>query len=160
MKDDVAGLEESLEKTNAGNPEVVEDSESALVATEEHTLIAASYRGPLPPAIELKRYEEVLPGLAKTIVDSWGEESAHRRSLEKTQVTEIYRLAARGQLLAASLAVVFFFGSMYLVSKGHQLEGLALVVAEIVALSCAFLYGRKNRDADSDDAPGSEEDLD
>jgi uncharacterized membrane protein len=39
--------------------------------------------GPLPPAIELKKYEELLPGATKTIFDLFVSETGHRQLLNK-----------------------------------------------------------------------------
>jgi len=112
---------------------------------------AESYSGPLPSATELMRYEQALPGLAERIVRAWEVEREHVRRLEAQDlnITEQdlaaeSRLAARGQLLAAILAALFFSGSLFLVMTGHKTAGLAIIIAEIAALCGAFIYGRRS----------------
>ena len=116
-------------------------SDTGLRRREE---IFASYSGPLPPAGELQRYDEVLPGLAEKIVAAWLEESDHRRAIDRTDQQSFYKLAFRGQWMAAVLAAGIFSGSVHLVLNGHDLAGLAMVLAEIAALSWAFIAGRKS----------------
>lgn len=115
-----------------------------LVTALEILEAKASYSGPLPPASELRRYEEVLPGLAERIVGGWEEETRHRRAIEQRAVDEESRLLNRGQWLAAVLSTLFFAGSVYLVAMGHGIEGMAVVLAEIVALSTVFYLGRRS----------------
>jgi len=134
------------EPSKAPSAEDVKISGDGLVHKGVLQLLAASYRGPLPPASELLRYDEVLPGLAERIIGSWESETLHRRSLEQQDASVAAKLLLRGQLLAASLATLFFGGSVYLMSTGSGVAGMAVVVAEIVALVAVFVIGR-GRDA-------------
>ena len=140
----------------APSAEDIKTSADGLVPKGVLQLLAASYRGPLPPASELLRYDEVLPGLAERIISSWESETLHRRSLEQQDASVATKLLLRGQLLAASLATLFFGGSVYLMSTGRGVAGMAVVIAEIVALVAVFVIGR-GRDAPQQ--AGRESDL-
>jgi uncharacterized membrane protein len=83
-----------------------------------------------------------MPGLAERIIRSWESETQHRRSLEQQDASLASKLLLRGQMLAASLATLFFGGSVYLMATGRGLEGMSVVVAEIVALAAVFFVGR------------------
>ncbi len=113
---------------------------------------ASLHEGPLPSAAELQRYDQVVPGLAERIVRSWEKETEHRRSLERSWHEAEYRLASRGQSLAAGLSVLILGGSMFLVAQGHGVAGMAVVIAEIAALCGVFIYGRRSQTTGEDAA--------
>ncbi len=140
----------------SGSPEDGENLQAADpgASVQHRRVLAASYEGPLPPAGELQRYDEVVPGLAEKIVEAWIEESGHRRELDKVDQRSFYKLALRGQWMAALLAAGIFSGSIYLVRSGHDLAGISMVMAEIVALCWAFIAGRRrpvDPDADAEE---------
>ena len=45
---------------------------------------AELYRGPIPAPGSLAEYDEVIPGLAREIIDAWHEQRRHRLKLETT----------------------------------------------------------------------------
>jgi len=65
---------------NPGLPEVDEGSPNHLRRAQ---ISVAQYSGPLPPASELERYEEVCPGAAKVILEAFQAETNHRHEMDK-----------------------------------------------------------------------------
>ena len=66
------------------------------------------WRGPLPTPSDLAGYDQVVPGAAEKIIESWLEESHSRRQLQEHVARTGIRLALRGQWIAASLAPLAF----------------------------------------------------
>jgi hypothetical protein len=85
-----------------------------------------------------------MSGLPEGIIDAWEAESKHRRVLEVELAQTTSRLVLRGQASAVILTMLIFLGAMYLVFSGHGLEGMGVVLAEIVALVSIFLYARRD----------------
>ena len=64
--------------------DIVEDGESVEgevvddIPARQRVIAATRFSGPLPPPESLREYDEVVPGLAREIVDQWKGETAHR----------------------------------------------------------------------------------
>jgi len=106
----------------------------------------ASYSGILPPALELKRYEQVYPGFAERIVRmaerqvSMAEsQTKHRQELETTGILLLYLRLASGFLLA----VGGLFAGAYLIGLGRELDGATAFIASLATLVGLFVYERK-----------------
>ena len=70
---------------------------------EQHVR-AVSYAGPLPPAAEIQRWEEVLPGAAERFLTLLEEQTRHEIQIDREQValahkaaTQEHDLRTRGQ---------------------------------------------------------------
>ena len=61
----------------------------------------AAYSGPLPPAEQIRAYEEVLPGSADRILGMAERQQAHRLELEKMTVSEATNRSWWGCALAS-----------------------------------------------------------
>jgi uncharacterized membrane protein len=53
---------------------------AAVTATQ----VATAFVGPIPPPEYLERYDRIVPGTAKIIIDAFDRESRHRQDLEKS----------------------------------------------------------------------------
>lgn len=115
--DPVSGDLDAVE-AEAVDGEVVGDRHA-----EGHRLVAASsFRGPLPDPQTLREYDNVLPGLAREIVDQWKSETAHRHlTVDGLRVTDHEAMQAyyAGEKRGQSYALVCF---------------LALIVVGLLAL--------------------------
>ena len=85
------------------SPAVVGDGPDERSYGREITAVVQS--GPIPAPSELRAYEEVLPGTARTIVEAWTEEAAHRRKQEEDGLVSRGASERRAQWLAFSFAV-------------------------------------------------------
>ncbi|MCP4661845.1 MAG: DUF2335 domain-containing protein [bacterium] len=98
--------------------------------------------GPIPSPEALANYNEIVPGLAQTIVENWLDESHHRRSEQSSARMQNYRIQSRGQIFAFILTLLFFGGSMTLIYQGHGASGISLIIAQIAALAGVFIFGK------------------
>ena len=64
------------------------------------------YRGPIPLPQELKRYDDVMPGLSKHIIENWQYQSQHRQSIEQEVLSRNERRKDRSRLHALIIALV------------------------------------------------------
>jgi len=150
-----------IEQTDAEEP-----ASSGLDGSEpERSLLVSahhSYQGPLPPAQELAKYEETLPGLAQTIVDMAQKEQAFRHQTSQyEQETErkCYRQLATktylGQIGAFVITTTALGGSFWLINNGHSAAGIAGIVAALATLAAVFIAGKRsapNEEPASDDS--------
>ena len=91
------------------------------------TLVAIqSWEGPLPAPETLKRFEAVVPGPAKTIIDEWQAETRHRRKFEHRSLSLQSLEQMSGRLLA------FLFALAALALAGYAARIGATWVAGVV----------------------------
>ncbi len=101
------------------------------------------YSGPIPPADELKRLEEIQPGAAERII------TMAEKSQEHTHQMELGALKAKkwevriGQILGFIVTIVAFGFCAYLATIGHATLGGIIGGTTITAIATAFIYGRK-----------------
>lgn len=119
------------------------DDDPRLIQQNALRILAASYRGPLPPAGELRRYDETLPGLAERIVASWEGETQHRRSLERE--AKKAGSAVLPQYLAPKILKPFITSDLeslqfipYVTPSGGYAKGLD---AELIVEICEDAFG-------------------
>jgi len=122
---------------------LIDEAVRSVVRSESRS---ETFAGPLPPPEALARYNEILPGLAERIVAMAERQSQHRQGLEKTVIESRTRNESRGQTFAFILALVIAVGSITLIATGKPIAGLSLLVAELVALTGVFIYGRKRQE--------------
>lgn len=115
-------------------------SQEVTVAKEEFQ--ASSFRGPIPPPWILKGYEEVFPGCAERIVAMAEKQSSHRQMLEQERLIANNQTEHRGQIFAFIIALTAILGGIYLISIGMNASGLTAIIAALVSLVGAFMYGK------------------
>lgn len=117
----------------------------------KQTLVHQSYQGPIPPSLELQRYEEVLPGAAERIISMAEKEQAQRHGREDKETAANINLAHKGQWIH-SLGMVFAFvisiaciwASVQFAKTSPWLAGIVFT-SVISVLALAFIYDRKGR---------------
>ncbi|HYE87391.1 MAG TPA: DUF2335 domain-containing protein [Vicinamibacterales bacterium] len=103
--------------------------------TQEITL----HRGPLPAPEVLEAFDRVLPGLANRIVTM-----AEGNATDRWRTNRANRIKAlMGPIFAFIAAMTVFVGAFYLILNGFEIVGLTALVAELVGLVGAFIYGRR-----------------
>lgn len=82
-------------------------SEQPLPHGRRLAVKSASFSGPLPAPRTLSEYDELLPGLAREIVDQWKGETHHRhaivalmRKTDHEDMVRYYEAERRGQVLS------------------------------------------------------------
>lgn len=97
------------------------------------------HQGPLPPAVLLREYDLVVPGLAREIVDGAAEERKFRHEMVRRTGQQEFILNLAG-LIAMLVALVMMLAIVaYMVASGEAVAGAtlggAIIVGVIVALS-------------------------
>lgn len=115
------------------------------------------YQGPLPPASELQRYEQVRAGFGERIMQMAERQLAmaesqmkHRQALERRVISTNIRLSYLGLVSAFVLAGGGLCAAVYLIIFGRELGGGAAFIASLTTLAALFIYGRKRQEKQLD----------
>ena len=107
------------------------------------------FRGPLPHPDILERYDQIVPGSAKSIIDSFIVEGTHRRARDNREVAMCEEwaradvdLQKRGQVLGFILAVIGIGGGLGAIVMGATVSGAVVSSASLAAMVVAFLRQR------------------
>lgn len=100
----------------------------------------SSYAGPMPPPEMLVEYEAIVPGAAERIIVQFEEQSRHRREMEKIAIPSGIRRSYAGLIFGTIVALATLGVAAYAFYKDQPASGVALVIAEIVALVGVFIY--------------------
>jgi uncharacterized membrane protein len=103
---------------------------------------SAFYTGPLPPAEQIRAYEEVLPGSADRILRMAEHQQEHRQGLEKTTVDEAANRSWWGLRLGFVIALAVVGVGAGAIFTGHALAGFAVIIGQAAILAGVFVYGR------------------
>lgn len=131
------------------------DNKQKVVARLKRTI--AHYQGPIPHPQILKEYDNVHPGLARQIVESWKNQGEHRLKLEEHFFTNRERRSNRSQFFALLLSIFGILTAAFLASTGgNTYVAVTIVILAIggphAALSLVRHFERKQddkQDADS-----------
>jgi len=116
-----------------------------LVSITQAAFAASSWHGPLPPAEQLKGYEDVLPGAADRIFTMAEEQARHRQHLEKVAVEGGNSRSWWGLALGFVISLVVLGLSAGAIYTGHDAAGAAGMGVDVVALASVFVYGRREQ---------------
>ena len=110
---------------------------------------AIGYAGPLPPAAEIQRWEEMLPGAAERFLTLLEEQTRHEISLDREQVAlaheatkQEHDLRKRGQTFGLSIGLAALVIGGVLVVLGNPVAGTIFGGTGVGSLVGAFLYDR------------------
>lgn len=121
----------------------------------------AVYHGPIPPPDMLQRFDDVVPGSARQILEDAHNEGEHRRNLQKSttdaniasqkhqlqiaarQSEIVYRTDLLGQILGAGISLVCIGSSVYLAVESHYWIAAILGGIPSAALIRSFFFDRK-----------------
>src|SRR5205807_6828551 len=92
--------------------------------------------GALPDPSRLKQYEEILPGLATEIVESFKKESEHRREQERKKLEAEITLKRTGQVFGFVIAISAIIGGTIAASHDAPLAGGAIGEGEYLLSLC------------------------
>lgn len=106
---------------------------------------ASSHSGPLPPAEQIRAYEDVLPGAADRILSMAERQQAHRQQLESLTVKEATNRSWWGLRLGFAVSVLVVGVGAAAILTGRSTAGLALIIANLAVLAGVFVYGRSDQ---------------
>ncbi len=119
-----------------------------------------TYQGPIPPPEILERFDILVPGTAKLMIEQSAEESRHRHALEeKTTLANIETQSRAmgveekrtsaiatsdlvGQVFGFVVAISCIVGAVYLAVHGYEKIAVALTILPSAAVLNAFFAKR------------------
>jgi uncharacterized membrane protein len=120
---------------------------------ESHLVVEArsqQFKGPLPHPEILAQYDHIVPGCAKSIIESFIAEGDHRRECQKREVAmhedwarADVALQRRGQILGFILAVIGIGGGLGVAAFGAPVSGTIVSGASLAAIVIAFLRQKR-----------------
>lgn len=102
-----------------------------------------TFQGPLPPAVELQGYNQIVPGAAERIIALAEKQAAHRMELEKHAVAEQLRQSARGQIFALIIGVAGITGAVVVGITGNAWVAGTIATASLGTLAVSFITGKR-----------------
>jgi uncharacterized membrane protein len=99
----------------------------------------------LPPPDILKQYEEIVPGIAKTMVNIAEKQSKTRLHLEIRKVNGNLAKSFTGLILGFLMGIFGLWGGFYLTFKGYNVLGIILSSSTLVTLVMSFIYGSQSK---------------
>jgi uncharacterized membrane protein len=106
---------------------------------------SSSYSGPLPPPEMLKQFDEVLPGLAKIIVDRVEKQSDHRMRLEERTIFEQLSESRRGQHYGLVIGLSGLLTCAVLALMGHDTVAAVIGAMDLAGLVAIFVIGKREQ---------------
>lgn len=131
-------MRNSPEKSKEIRRQPVNDSQ--MISQE--IVFSQMHKGPIPPADEFRKYEEVLPGSADRILTMAEKQSAHRQTMENRAISEGIKSSNRGQIFGFIIAILVILLGFWLMMNGKDGYGFSLMIAELVGLVGLFIYNR------------------
>jgi uncharacterized membrane protein len=119
-----------------------------LVASGAQIKITQHYSGPVPPAAELERYEQLLPGSADRMLKMAEQGLAHRMQTERRESLWEHLHIGMGQIFALLVFLVIMLVSYRLVMSDHGWVGGVFGTLDVVALVTVFVYPRSSGNGD------------
>ncbi|HZY10138.1 MAG TPA: DUF2335 domain-containing protein [Bacteroidota bacterium] len=107
-----------------------------------------SHSGPLPSPQMLKKYDEILPGLAERIVGMAERQSAHRIEIEKKAIDHKLGESKRGQDYGLIIGVVGIVSAGILSFADHDIVAGIIGGSTVVGLVTTFVVGKIQQKTD------------
>ena len=134
----------------AGGPALFGHSQQAAQMLAQQTVSTTAFTGPIPPAELFQRYNQIVPGLAETIVGWNSQEIAHRHSQE-VGMLDIDRLNAKssagdsrlGLWLGFVLGLCLLSVATVLAIKDQPWAAVSLGGGTLCGLVGTFVYGSR-----------------
>jgi len=110
--------------------------------------IESSWSGPLPPPNTLAQFEEIHPGSAKIIMETFQAQTNHRLRLENTAITSNVSKEKRGQNYGLIIALVGILAGTACILMGHDVAGASIAGVDLVAIVTVFVIGKSKQNKD------------
>lgn len=146
-------------KAGKGQPAQADESEVRVSAYSEQ------FRGPVPHPDTLRQYEEIVPGSAKSIIDSFITEGTHRRAREVREVAMCeewaradIHLQNRGQIFGFIIAIIGVGGGLAVAATVSPAAGASVSGVTLLGIVAAFLRQRQMKNLQVEEGkPGAKE---
>ena len=108
-----------------------------------HQEVTQEFSGPIPPPKILEEYNKVAPDAADRIIAMAEQEACHRRSIEKSILSNEYNEARTGQKFALAIGVLAIVSASIISVLGTQWAGAIIGGGGVIGLVSVFIYGRR-----------------
>jgi len=108
------------------------------------------WSAPLPPPEVLAEFNNAVPGAADRILQMAESQSSHRQKQENRVILSNVIQSYLGMIFAFILGTGAICGGIFLIYNNKDSSGLALIIADLVALVSAFIWGRKQQRKERD----------
>ena len=99
----------------------------------------------LPPPDILQKYEAIMPGLAKILVDNAERQTKHRLEIEKRTLNVNNIRSFAGLIFGFLVGMFGLGGGFYLTFKGYNAVGIIFTSSTLVTLVMTFIYGSQSK---------------
>jgi Predicted membrane protein len=113
--------------------------------SQEFTLTAQRFSGPLPHPAILAQYNDVIPGGAERVIAMAERNQQHRHAMESMVVRGGLSAQRNGQWFGLIVALVGMAGSIWLISQGQTWGGAAIGTVDVVGLVSLFIYSNESK---------------
>lgn len=110
--------------------------------------VVAKYEGPLPPASELERYNQTVPGAGETIINWVAEENRFRHEMIERDIAHQRRMdwmdagrSLAGLVIGATFALVALIGAIQLAYAGKEVAASVIGSLDIASIAGVFVLG-------------------
>lgn len=97
------------------------------------------HQGPLPPAHEFEKYEQIQPGMADRIMGMAEKEQNYGHERDRKIIDGTFVLKKRAQLFAFILSIIFIIGGFIMIFQNEKTPGYILSGIGLVSLVSQFL---------------------
>lgn len=122
------------------------EKQKELMATLEVSV--QRHRGPIPDASTLEAYEKTCPGSADRIIKMAEQQAQHRQNIEMKVIKSKSGDSRTGIWFAFIIAMTGLIAGSLLIAYDKSLEGLLVILGDIVTMVGVFVYGTRSEKAE------------
>lgn len=102
-------------------------------------IVSESYSGPMPKPDHMEKYDRIVPGAAKDILEEFKANGLHARKTETMAIQGAINNDKRGQWMAFGLLILGFVLIAYLANIGQSVVAGVVAGTLLVAVIAGFL---------------------
>src|ERR1035437_269955 len=99
----------------------------------------------LPPPEILQEYEQILPGIAKLLIENAKQQMQHRLDIERRTLNSNNLKSFAGLIFGFLMGIFGMGGGFYLTFKGYNVIGVIFTSSTLVTLVMTFIYGSQSK---------------
>lgn len=138
-------LDRRPEDDSPVDPSSGESPEAAAAEIVRREFTATFWAGPLPHPDLLRTYDEIVPGSAKQLIDTFDRQAHHRMELEKAVILGDVSRSNRGLWMAGSGVIAVLVVAAVVILTGHDTAGIVIASVDIGSIVAVFIYGTESR---------------
>lgn len=108
-----------------------------------HVFEASFWQGATPPANELAKIEEIIPGGAERFLIMAEKQQQHRFDLETKVVTEQLSQSRSGQVFALTIGLAGLICAAFVAHLGHPASAASIATVALGTLAVTFIIGKQ-----------------